>query len=132
MSVSTQTGSIRTAIEQTNQQFMETFRRQDAAGMAAHYTDDGQALPPGGPLASGPEAIRQIWQRAFDAGLTDATLQTREVEAFGDMAYEVGEYTILAGGHVADRGKYIVIWKLDGGQWKLHRDIWNSNGQAAE
>jgi ketosteroid isomerase-like protein len=26
-----------------------------------------------------------------------------------------------------DQGKYIVIWKQDGGQWKLHRDIFNSS-----
>ena len=24
---------------------------------------------------------------------------------------------------------YIVIWNLVNGQWKLHRDIWNSTGQ---
>ena len=26
-----------------------------------------------------------------------------------------------------DSGKFIVIWKQEGGQWKLHRDIWNSS-----
>jgi ketosteroid isomerase-like protein len=26
-----------------------------------------------------------------------------------------------------DRGKYIVVWKDEGGKWKLHRDIWNSS-----
>jgi ketosteroid isomerase-like protein len=35
-----------------------------------------------------------------------------------------------AGGTEADRGKYIVIWKNQGGLWKLHRDIWNSSKPA--
>jgi len=24
-------------------------------------------------------------------------------------------------------GKYVVIWKRDGGQWRIHRDIWNTS-----
>jgi hypothetical protein len=26
-----------------------------------------------------------------------------------------------------DEGKYVVVWKRVGGQWKLHRDIWTSS-----
>ena len=31
------------------------------------------------------------------------------------------------GGAVLDSGKYVAIWKNEGGQWRLHRHIWNSN-----
>jgi ketosteroid isomerase-like protein len=31
---------------------------------------------------------------------------------------------------VLDEGKYIVIWKHEDGQWKLHRDILNSSRPA--
>jgi hypothetical protein len=24
--------------------------------------------------------------------------------------------------------KYVVVWKKVGGQWRLHRDIWNAKG----
>ena len=34
------------------------------------------------------------------------------------------------GGVVADRGKYIVIWKNEGGSWKLHKDIFNTSQPA--
>jgi len=33
-------------------------------------------------------------------------------------------------GYVLDKGKYIVIWKQEEGQWKLHRDIFNSSMPA--
>jgi hypothetical protein len=36
-----------------------------------------------------------------------------------------------AGGQVLDMGKYVVIWKQEAGQGKLHRDIWNSSRPAA-
>lgn len=40
-------------------------------------------------------------------------------------------YTLKAdGGAVADRGKFIVIWKNDGGSWKLHKDIFNTSQPA--
>jgi len=37
---------------------------------------------------------------------------------------------LLEGGQVADEIKYIVVWKHEGGEWKLHRDIWNSSRPA--
>jgi ketosteroid isomerase-like protein len=61
-------------------------------------------------------------------GVKRAQLDTREVEGHGDTAIEVGAYTLFGEGDQAlDNGKYIVIWKKEDGQWKLHRDIFNSN-----
>jgi steroid delta-isomerase-like uncharacterized protein len=125
-------GDIRQAIEAANQQFMQAFSRGDAAGLAALYSTQGQALPPNGSSASGAPAIQAIWQGAMDAGIRGARLETLEVEGQGETAYEVGRYALSGdGGQTLDVGKYIVIWKREGGQWKLHRDIWNSNGPMA-
>ncbi len=45
---------------------------------------------------------------------------------------EQGRYELAdADGNVADHGKYIVIWKRDGDDWKLHRDIWNTSTPPA-
>jgi ketosteroid isomerase-like protein len=66
-------------------------------------------------------------------GIKEATLDTVEVEAHGDAAYEVGRYTLKGdGGQLLDQGKYVVIWKRVGGQWRLHRDIWNSSLPAGQ
>ena len=55
-------------------------------------------------------------------------LDTVEVEGHRDTAIEVGTYTLRgAAGQVADAGKYLVVWKVEGRSWKLHRDIWNSS-----
>jgi ketosteroid isomerase-like protein len=64
----------------------------------------------------------------IDAGATGLTLTAVEVEAHGDTAHEVGTWVLKAkDGTAVDNGKYIVIWKKEGGQWRLHRDIWNSS-----
>jgi uncharacterized protein (TIGR02246 family) len=127
-----QSGDIREAITATNRAFMDTFMRGDAAGMAALYTADGQLLPTGTDFVTGSQAIQAFWQSVMGMGIREATLETVEVEAHGDTAHEVGRYVLRGdGGQAMDQGKYIVIWKQVGGQWKLHRDVWNSSMPAA-
>ena len=56
----------------------------------------------------------------MDAGVTSVTLETREVENHGDTAHEVGTYLLGSGeDQVIDKGKYVVIWKHEAGQWKM-------------
>jgi ketosteroid isomerase-like protein len=126
------TGDVRSDIVANNRRFMEDFHRKEAASLAALYTGAGQLLPPNSPPVSGPTGIQAFWQGAMDAGIAQVTLETVDAEGHGETAIEVGRYTLLAaGGQVADAGKYLVVWKREEGAWKLHRDIWNSNGPAA-
>jgi ketosteroid isomerase-like protein len=68
----------------------------------------------------------------MNMGITAAKLETVEVEDHGNTAIEGGKYTLEgAGGQVLDTGKYLVIWQQEAGQWKLHRDIWNSSRPAS-
>ncbi len=127
----TETTDVRRAIEAANEQFMDAFRRGDAAALAGLYSEQGQAFPPNGDIAQSRQAIRAVWQAAMDAGIKGARLDTLEVDGQDDTAYEVGKYTLLGeAGQTLDAGKYIVIWKREAGQWKLHRDIWNSSQPA--
>jgi ketosteroid isomerase-like protein len=122
--------SFQEAVATGNAAFMVAFGEGDAAGVSALYTKEGQALPPNGEIATGHEAVQSVWQGAFDSGATGVTVETLEAQSTGEIGYEVGQFTITAGDQVADGGKYIVIWKFEDGQWKIHRDIWNSNRSA--
>ena len=51
----------------------------------------------------------------MDAGIKQVQLTTLEVEAHGDAAHEVGAYLMGEGGKQLDSGKYVVVWKKDGG-----------------
>lgn len=122
------TENIRSRIEAANGQFMNAFKRGDAAVLASLYTAQGQLLPANSDFVKGTEAIRGFWQGALNTGLKQVALETIEVEAHGDTAIEMGRYKLFVGnGSVADAGKYIVIWKNEGGIWKLHRDIWTTS-----
>jgi len=114
-------------ISKTNEAFMSALTNGDAAGVAAQYTDDAQLLPPNADLVTGKQEIQNAMQGFIDSGVTSLTLESTEIEGIGNKAYEVGKYTLTVGEQVVDNGKYIVIWKKDGEQWKLHRDIFNSS-----
>jgi uncharacterized protein (TIGR02246 family) len=131
MSTQTIATDPRSDIEAGNRRFMEAFRRGDAASVAQLYTAAGQLLPAHSDFIDGTTAIQRFWQGAMDMGITEAVLETVEVEGLGETAHEVGRYTLkTAGGQVADAGKYLVIWKQENGAWKLHRDIWTTSRPA--
>ena len=122
--------TARDSIEATIKTLVESLNGGDAAGVAAHYTDDAAVLPPDAARIDGREGIQGVWQGLIDAGVRDVTLTTQEVENFGDVANEVGTISATApsedGGHLQLAGKYVAVWKRGGdGTWRLHRDIWN-------
>lgn len=124
---------VHDAIVAADKTFMNTFSRGDAAGIAALYTENGQVLPANFDFMTGPMAIQATFQAFFDMGMKALKLDTIEVEGFGDTAYEVGRYTLEGdGSQVVDQGKYIAIWKQEAGQWKVHRDIFNTSLPAPE
>lgn len=120
--------AVRAAIEENNAQFEEAFNQGDAAAVAALYTEDAIAMPPGQEMASGRAAIEQGMNADLENfALSGLSLTTTDVEVSGDLAVEVGTYSIKAG-DLEDNGKYVVVWKKqDDDTWKIHRDIWNSN-----
>jgi uncharacterized protein (TIGR02246 family) len=123
---------IRTAIAAPIERFIAAFNRGDAASAAAVYTADAQVLPPNSDVITGRQAIQAFWQMAMDMGVKAVKLATVEVAGDGNTAYEVGQFTLQgAEGQVLDAGKYVVIWRQEAGQWKLHRDIWNSSRPAS-
>jgi len=119
---------IRDTLMAANEKFMAAYNQGNAAGVAALYTKNGQLLPAHSDFVTNQQAIQAFWQGAMDSGIKSAKLETIEAEDNGDTAYEVGKYTLQGdGGKLLDTGKYVVIWKQEDGQWKLHRDIWTSS-----
>lgn len=123
--------ATRDEIQTANREFMAAFERHDAPAVGRFYTDDALLLPPNADVVRGTGAIAEFWQSMFDRGVTSVTLDSMDVDEMSDVAVEVGRYRVMAGGALADQGKYLVVWKHQGGQWKLYRDIWNTNQPAA-
>jgi len=131
-SPSAQSGDVRAAIEAVNAKFGAAWGKKDAAAVTALYTATATLLPPNVPRVTGTAAILEFWKVGLAAAPPAAKLTLTEVEAHGDTAHEVGTYQMFASdGKVVETGKYLVVWKREGGQWKLHRDMWSSDAPSA-
>ena len=122
---------VRQAIDKGNQAWLAAYAAHDSAKIALLYAPDASVFPPNMDRANGRDAIRKVWQGLMDAGVTNVTLRTDEVESRGGIAYESGEVGLDAPGKDGKLGhvtaKYVVVWKRAKGGWQLYRDIWNDN-----
>jgi len=118
-------------IAATNARFEQAFNAGDAAGLAGLYTAGAVVMAPGYQRIRGRRAIQGLWQRFFDAGVSDIDLRTLELEIDDSNASEYGTFSISApdgkGGRATSTWKYIVLWQRSGGAWRRNRDIWNND-----
>lgn len=119
--------TVRTDVEATNERFERYVADQQYDSLMTLYTEDAMMLPQGAPTAEG-DAIRRGFEQMSQMGVSSIDLELVDLEVAGNTAYEVGNYTLQGqNGMEIDKGKYLVVWKNVDGEWKLHRDIFNSN-----
>jgi uncharacterized protein (TIGR02246 family) len=116
---------VRKAIDAGNAAFRAAFLAGDAQRVSELYTTDAEVIAPGSPIARGRTAIAAFWKGAM-GGVKDVSLETRAVETQGDLAVEDGTAKLTGADGAVSADRYVVVWKREGGKWKLHRDIWNS------
>lgn len=110
------------------QQLCACFASGDATGVAAIYAEAGQIMPAYSPAIRGRAAIQAFWQGCIDMGICTMQRIPLEVDALAGTINEVGEYRFFdRQQHNLDVGKYVIIWKEQGGQWQIQRDIWTSD-----
>ncbi len=124
---------VRTAMSKTNDLFnREVFGRRNFNALDDVYTADARILPPGAPLISGRDAIKNFWSNMIvSANATSAVLESVDVIPAGDDILEIGRatLTIQPDGQTSTNleAKYVVHWKQEDGRWKWNVDIWNTN-----
>ena len=124
---------VRSEIDAVNAQFTAAAAKGDGAGLAALYAAEGQVLPAGSDPIKGAQAIQKFWQGALDSGIAEVGLTTIDLFGRGPTATEVGRYELRdKAGKVLDHGKYIVVWRREGGKWKLLRDMFSTNVPAVK
>ena len=114
-------------IQKLNDAFVAAFNRGDTAGLAQMYTEDAEILPPDAGIVKGRAAVQAFWAKAAE-GIGDLKLATVDVMPLGpDAAREIGTFTLKTKGAQPQEGvgKYVVVWRKAGGDWKLATDIWN-------
>jgi len=122
------------AIKAVADNYVKASLASDPKAIAALYTDDAVEMPPNQPMVKGKAAIQAYYEKQFSSGVKMAafTLTHLDSSATGDRGYDVGTYqqTIsvpAAATPASDTGKYIVILKRVGSEWKVAYAIYNSD-----
>ena len=119
---------IRETFSSICQKFENSFNQKDAEGLALLYLEDAKILPPNMDAVEGKNAIQIFWQGALEMGIKSYKGEIMEADSSGNLGYFVGKYILYGDGNQEiDKGKYISILKSIDGQWKIHRDIYNSS-----
>jgi len=118
---STPTNDADAYIRSAGQRFQSAFNAGNADAVAGFYADDAVLLLPNSPIARGSAAVR-----ATMSGMTgmhpSLDFSPDRISQSGDMAYEVGHYTMTMGGN-RDQGDYVAVWRRQpNGDWKMVAD----------
>lgn len=80
------------------------------------------------PMIKGTEAIVANLGVARDSGATQIELKVAEGESQGNVAWGSGTYKLKAAdGSTFQSGKWLNVSAKIGGEWKIIRDIWNTD-----
>jgi len=117
-------------IRELTQDLVTSYNTGNYDQVAAMYAADGVVMAPNYEPSHGPKETERLFRQLADAGYEDLRLETLRVESSGEMAMEVGRYSVARhqsnGTTIADRGKYMKVWRRLG-TWLIVADCWNSN-----
>jgi uncharacterized protein (TIGR02246 family) len=121
---------VESMIRNLAQDFVTSFNTCNYDQVAALFAQDGVFMAPQYDPAYGPNAVERLLRQIGEAGYEDLRLETVRVESSGDLAMEIGRYTVAIrqpdGTILADRGKYVKAWRRLG-VWLIVADCWSSN-----
>ena len=123
--------SVEDYIRKAASNFEEEIRKGDSVALASHYASDAIVMPPNSEMIKGSD-IMSFWGSVIRMGVKDLKLNITNIDGDGDVYAESGTLEIFGADNTSlDKAKYVVVWKKENGDWKMYRDIWNSNMAAA-
>ena len=124
---------VESLIRGLTQDYVTSFNTGNFDQIGTMFAPEGVIMAPQQEPAYGSRAVERLVRQMSDAGYENLRAETMRVEHSGDMAMEIGRYTVAVrqadGTTIADRGKYVRVWRRLG-TWMIVADCWNSNTPA--
>jgi uncharacterized protein (TIGR02246 family) len=111
------------AAREVHMQFTTAFNRQDAAGIAALFAEDGIRVTPQG-IIQGRDAIQKDADKRFQSRFHDLALTPLIVRALGNSIWEAGEWTMKIGDKPI-RGYFAMTLVRETNTFKIQDEIFN-------
>jgi ketosteroid isomerase-like protein len=121
-------GPVKSHILEMNKTYSKRFTTNDSLFYVERYCRDAEVYCPSLPAVRGREAIRRFFYG--NGSNTETVIELPAGNFYGNdqLVVEEGSYHFPDGkGGSVDKGKFMAIWKKEDGQWKMYREIWNSD-----
>ena len=119
-------------ILEAHHQFIEAVKAGDIPTIVSLYTDSAVLMPPNDMSLWGSKELEE-WHQEYFADFSIVTFAEieREVTMMGEYAVERWAYMVaiqpLHGGErIRDDGRFLAVWKRDGGRWRMSQAMFNS------
>lgn len=110
-------------------EFSKAYVNADYDKLSKYYSVDGKIFPAGADIIVGHEAIKKRWTLPKGVTIQSHKVSPKEIKIIDNYAYDYGYYkgaSISKKGETNSfKGKYVIVWRKDGSEWKIYLDIWN-------
>jgi ketosteroid isomerase-like protein len=125
---------VQSQLRELTQDFATSFNTGNYDQAATMFASDGVLMAPQYEGAYGQKLVERLLRQLGEAGYSDLRLETTRVDHSGDMAMEIGRFSLVirkADGTLApERGKYVKVWRRLGA-WLILADCWSRTAAAA-
>jgi ketosteroid isomerase-like protein len=124
---------VESQLRDLTQDFATSFNTGNYDQAAAIFAGDGVLMAPRYEGAYGQKPVERLLRQLGEAGYCDLRLETTRIDYSGDMAMELGRFSVVIrradGTKTPERGKYVRVWRRIGA-WLLMADCWSGTPVA--
>lgn len=120
---------VESMVRGLSQDFCTAFNTANYDQVAALFASDGVLMLSHRDASQGPKAIERMLREYGESGYENLRFETSRVNYSGDMAVEIGRYTVsirLEKTTGADAGRFLRAWHRLG-VWRIIADCWTSS-----
>jgi uncharacterized protein (TIGR02246 family) len=116
-----------TSVQDLADRWVRAYNTHDRTALSSLYTSDARLMLHGSPVLAGRGAIEEYWAQDFTEGDPLTLLTVTNSVSGSDMMLVHGDYRVIdrADGALLGSGRFAHLWKLEGREWRLDRDLWN-------
>jgi ketosteroid isomerase-like protein len=119
-------------IEENNARFTRAQVTGDQALIDAMFTEDARSLPRESEPVIGRAAISKLTADYNAVGVSEFSEETTDFYGNEELLIDQGNYVMVYGkDKTTEKGKYLNVWKQEGGTWKIYSNVWNTNAPPA-
>ncbi|WP_455170285.1 YybH family protein [Aegicerativicinus sediminis] len=121
---------VKQIIEAKNAKISNWYAEGQIDSVANHFAPNAIQFPPNMTPLRGRENFKEVWKQNVQIGKWNFSLNTQDVKLSGDLATELGSYTLDFVANekspipsMSDKGNYVVLWEKLDGDWKI---VWDA------